>query len=236
MNLYPSLYFAQRQLVKAPSGLSIGDSFASTVSCWLLDTLSVANSGTPSESFSLLLDSGPDADICTEGFQQVVHGRFARAWTWKHGLEAGTITHESNEAIRCLNRNFAFASELGFEEAVMQLVNQSSTILQCNFNPGVPHDHQKTLENMSAKCIEKGYDAFSYFFKYCFHEGVLGQVTLPDDFRYVERMARVYEIQSGDQYLESQERELSYVRTVEEMLKHRKERERQQRAARGYTY
>ncbi|KAJ4002817.1 hypothetical protein NW752_009471 [Fusarium irregulare] len=236
MNLYPTIYYTDHYLLRGQSDHYINGSFAPSLSCWLLDTLSVANAGTPSDSFSLLLDSGPDADICTEAFEQIIHGCFARARAWKHGLETGTITHESNEAIRCLTRRFACASELGFEEAVMQLVNQSSPVLRCNFNPGFHHDHQQILDNVRDKCFEEGYDAFKYWFKYFFKENVLGRVNLPDHFRYVERMSRVYEIQSGDQYLESQGRELSHVRTVEEMLKHRKERERQERAARGYIY
>ncbi|KAJ4129153.1 hypothetical protein NW768_007687 [Fusarium equiseti] len=231
MNVYPSVYYGLRYLLRGLSEHCIKESFVSHLSCWLVDGLSVANAGIPSESFSLLLDSGPDADVCTEAFEQLVHGSFARVRAWKHAVEVGLVRHE-NEAIRCLTRKFSYASEVGFEEAIMQLVNCSSTILRCNFNPGLPHDHQRTLDKARNKCIEKGYDLWTYWFK----DGDLGPIKPPDNPSHAERIARVYDIQSGDQYLESQGREVSHVRTVEETLVHMRERLRQERAARGYIY
>jgi hypothetical protein len=219
MNLYPPVRLVQNCLLVGLRSKSIGESFVSNLSYWLLDALSVANAGTHSDSFSLQLDSGPYGDFCTKAFEQLVHGSIARVRAWEYGLETGLIRHESNEAIRCLTRKFSYASELGFEEAVMQLVNQSSSVLRCNFNPGLPHDLQKTLDKVSDRCIEMGHGAWEYWFM----TRDLGHVKLPDHLSEVDRVARVYDMQSGDQYLESQGRVLSTVRRVDDTLQQMKE-------------
>ena len=219
MDLYPPIRLVQNSLLRGLPSKHIGERFVSNLSYWLLDALSVANAGIRSNSFSLQLDSGPYADFCTKAFDQLVHGSIARVRAWEYGLKAGLVRHESNEAIRCLTRKFAYASELGFEEAVMQLVNQSSNVLQCDFNPGLPHDRQNTLDKVNNRCVEMGYGVWEHWFL----SRDLGLVKLPDCFSEVDRVARIYDIQSGDQYLESQGRILSPVRSVHDTLQQMKD-------------
>ncbi|KAF4988221.1 hypothetical protein FGRMN_9891 [Fusarium graminum] len=66
--------------------------FVPELSCWLLDSLAVADTGIPAEAFILLLDSGPHAGICTQAFNTWVHHRIARHEAWSECMARKLVT------------------------------------------------------------------------------------------------------------------------------------------------
>jgi len=123
------------------------------------------------------------------------------------------------EEIQALTRKYAYSSEVGFEEAVMQLVNQSSTVLRCGCNPGVPQDHQKILDK-----VQGGFAAPRHLRAQAWSlRGDLGFDEPPKHLLDVERAVRVFEIQSGDQYQESQGLAISPVRSLDDIVKQLRE-------------
>ncbi|KAM0203249.1 hypothetical protein ACHAQI_010501 [Fusarium lateritium] len=176
------------------------------LSCWLIDALAVANAGISPESFTLLLESGTDTDICTEAFQRLFHHRIAKIQAWQACMESGMLRtavkwslvklFPEREMMR-LTRKVAVGE--AFQEAFMQLMDQTSTTLRCDFSPGLPENHQIILDEMRAHPL----GLWHYWARHSWEETVLA----PDHLKVRGMLAQCYEIQTREEYLESQARD-----------------------------
>ncbi|KAJ4317394.1 hypothetical protein N0V84_007371 [Fusarium piperis] len=130
---------------------------AQIVAEWLLEGLATVDAGMPADAFTLVLDSGPAADLCSDVFHQVVHHKLA----WQTALE------------RCYNRGLLAAPSFDNPEytfcevsqdlwqALEHLSNQTS-VLRCNFNPGQPWSVDKIFEECCTWDIRKWWLAWSF--------------------------------------------------------------------------
>ncbi|KAJ4004130.1 hypothetical protein NW752_010793 [Fusarium irregulare] len=163
------------------------------LSRWLLNSLWVANAGI-SPQWSILLESGPYADHCTEAFNKLVHTEIALNQALNEGLESGLLEGLSvgqvKEVVRC------HALDEGFRGAIMQLAQQTSSTLRCDFNPGLPKNPQTVLQEMKAH--PEG------LWEYWLGHRYLKELPLPDHLHERESLALIYDIQSQEEYLQSQ--------------------------------
>ncbi|KAL6925331.1 hypothetical protein FSST1_002605 [Fusarium sambucinum] len=116
----------------------------SHVSRWLLDAVAIGKEDIPAGSLTLLLESHPYADACSEAFQQMIHKRIAWCQALRECADVdlfGTLTDKESKALR-----YDAYLEDGFEEAIMHLVNQTSEVIRCDFDPGVPVDYQRVAD------------------------------------------------------------------------------------------
>ncbi|KAI6765576.1 hypothetical protein HG530_006646 [Fusarium avenaceum] len=116
------------------------------LSRWLLDARDMANAGISPGSFTLMLESGTETDLCTEVFEQLVHPKIAFKQAWDAFMESGLgpterapERHSLEREMTMITRRLAVGEII--QEAIMELVNQTSTILRCDFNPGLPKNH-----------------------------------------------------------------------------------------------
>ncbi|KAL4725856.1 hypothetical protein ACLX1H_006530 [Fusarium chlamydosporum] len=168
----------------------IDESFIPKLSCWLLDALALADADIPPGSFTLFLESGPYADLCTESFQKLVHVKIAANLAWNCCLKTGMLQDPSSKQVKKMSCEHAL--ENGFQEAVMQLVNQTSTILRCDFNPGLPESYQMIVDGMD--------DHLLSIWEYWGDLAIIKGVELPDHLSDRETLARICDIQSQDEY------------------------------------
>ncbi|SPJ79819.1 uncharacterized protein FTOL_08210 [Fusarium torulosum] len=177
------------------------------LSHWLLDALAVANAGISPESFTLLLESGTDADFCTEAFEQLVHRKIAMSQAWDACMESGLLRTALERAPVQLSperektritREVAVGE--AFQGAIMQLVNQTPTTLRCDFNPGLPKNHHIILDEMRAH--PEG--LWHYWNRYSDRETT---IPVPDYLKTREILAQYCDIQTREEYLQSQERD-----------------------------
>ncbi|KAM0242863.1 hypothetical protein ACHAP5_007197 [Fusarium lateritium] len=186
---------------------SLGDwQLLTQLSHWLLDALAVSNAGISPGSFTLLLEAGSDADYCTEAFEQLVHHRIAVSQAWDACMASGLLgTALRSEPVRLSPEREMerIANELAvgeaFQQAFMHLVNQTSTTLQCDFNPGLPKNHHTILDEMTAH----SQGLWDYWERHC----QLLDIPLPDHLNNREVVARSYDIQTREEYLQSQARD-----------------------------
>ncbi|KAM0436248.1 hypothetical protein ACHAQK_007822 [Fusarium lateritium] len=186
---------------------SLGDwQLLPQLSHWLLDALAVANAGISPGSFTLLLEAGSDADYCTEAFEQLVHHRIAVSQAWDACMASGLLrTALRSEPVRLFPEREMerITNELAvgeaFQQAFMHLVNQASTTLQCDFNPGLPKNHHTILDEMAAH----SQGLWDYWERHC----RLLDIPLPDHLNNREVVARSYDIQTREEYLQSQARD-----------------------------
>ncbi|PTD09496.1 hypothetical protein FCULG_00008931 [Fusarium culmorum] len=69
-------------------------------------------------------------------FQQRVHYCIARDQAWPKCLEEGLLQPLTDSQVEVLRGRFTLDDD--FKNAILQLVNQSSTVFRCDFDPGVP--------------------------------------------------------------------------------------------------
>ncbi|KAI1052385.1 hypothetical protein LB507_007649 [Fusarium sp. FIESC RH6] len=172
--------------------------FAQELSVWLLDSLVVADAGISTEWYSLFLDSDAYTDECTEGFDKVVHYRIALHHAWNGCLESGLLTDLSGGQVKRMSREYAL--EDGYENAIMQLVHQTSSVLRCGFSPGLPKDHQWIIDGMKAN--EEG--VWNYWDWGLYWDQDKDIFTRPHSVKDGEAVARLADIQSQEEYLQSQ--------------------------------
>jgi hypothetical protein len=176
------------------------------LSHWLLDALAVAKADISPESFTLLLESGTDADICTEAFEKLIHPKIAMSRAWDACMEsellraalerAHLLISPEREKTR-ITREVAVGE--AFQEAIMQLVNQTSTTLRCDFNPGLPKNHHIILDEMRAH--PEG--PWHYWSLHCDRK----TIPVPEYLRTREILAQYCDIQTQEEYLQSQARD-----------------------------
>ncbi|KAH7188204.1 uncharacterized protein B0J16DRAFT_89045 [Fusarium flagelliforme] len=173
------------------------EEFTRELSTWLLDSLVVADSGISAEWFSLILDSGPYTDHCTEAFDKIVHEKIALHHAWNECLESGLLTDLSVEQVREISRRYHI--EEGLEDAIMQLVHRTSSVLRCDFSPGLPRDPQRIVDGTKAH-PHGAWDYWSYFY---WQDPDEEPPCLPGHLKDREAVALLADIQSQEEYLQS---------------------------------
>ncbi|KIL87083.1 hypothetical protein FAVG1_09637 [Fusarium avenaceum] len=192
-------------LLRTASYWDIGDwLILEPLSRWLLDARDMANAGISPGSFTLLLESGTEADLCTEAFEQLVHPKIASKQAWDAFMESGLShierapeRHSLEREMTMITRRLAVGELI--QEAIMQLVNQTSTILRCDSNPGLPKNHLIILDEMRAG-PHSLWDNWELL-------ADIKSMTLPEHLRVRETLAQCYDIQTQDEYLQSQARD-----------------------------
>ncbi|KAM6527692.1 hypothetical protein FALCPG4_008741 [Fusarium falciforme] len=130
---------------------------AETVANWLLEGLATVDAGMPANAFTLVLDSGPAADLCSDVFHNVVHRRLA----WQTALERcysqGILANPSLD-----NPKYTFCDvSQDLWPALEHLSNQTS-VLRCNFNSGQPWSVDEIFEECRTWDIGKWRLAWSF--------------------------------------------------------------------------
>ncbi|KAJ4141662.1 hypothetical protein NW768_000878 [Fusarium equiseti] len=164
------------------------------LSRWLLDSLWVANAGISAGWFTLFLESGSYANHCTEVFDKLVHTEISLNQAWNECLGSGLLEGLSVVQVKEVTRWHAL--EEGFQDSIMQLVHQTSSVLRCDFNPGLPKNPEMVVQEMKAH--PEG------VWEYWQGRRYLGELRLPDHLHERESLALICDIQSQEEYLESQ--------------------------------
>ncbi|KAM5347428.1 hypothetical protein ACJ41O_010433 [Fusarium nematophilum] len=159
---------------------------------WLLDALAVTDVGIPADAFTFILEGGPHADFCTDLFQQAVHRDIA----WYKAYKA------------CVDRDLVYfpphfrysLTDEGLEEAMEKLMDPTS-FLRCDFNPGLPWDFEKLVEET------KTLDHVEWERKLVHREP--RKLDFPPTLPYADTLADNYEIQEEDEYACEERNELS---------------------------
>ncbi|RSL47054.1 hypothetical protein CEP54_013593 [Fusarium duplospermum] len=127
------------------------------VADWLLEGLATVDAGMPADAFTLVLDSGPATDLCSDIFQRTVHHGLA----WQTALERcyslGILQAPSQHIPEHI---FANAPQ-DLWQALEHLSNQTS-VLRCNFNPGQPWDVDKIFDECRTWDIYKWQISWSF--------------------------------------------------------------------------
>ncbi|KAM0351746.1 hypothetical protein ACHAPU_002258 [Fusarium lateritium] len=187
------------------------EGFRLELGCWLLDALAVADAGISAGAFTLLLDAGRHADVCTSAFDVFVHHSIALYKAWSECVASNLVTpsqesyDDSNTSpTRLLMVNTRrFCVGEAFQSAIQQMMSQESTTLRCNFNLGQPEDHHTILNGMAAW---HG-DAWSYWVRGGVDLGRLAIDLADMEVNNRETLSQFREIQSRDEYLQSKSRE-----------------------------
>lgn len=163
----------------------------SEISNLLLEALAVANADIPAGSFTLLLESGPESHLCTEAFQQLIHGQMAMNMALGECADMGLLRSLTSRQMTLLKHEFGFEDE--FTDAIAQLVNQTSNVLRGDFNPGLPQDHQSIVD-----AVGKAADVWEYL-----EDFIYKYFETPDHLETRERYAQMFEFQTQDEYRRS---------------------------------
>ncbi|KAF5230083.1 hypothetical protein FAUST_10009 [Fusarium austroamericanum] len=163
------------------------------LSKYLLDTITVSNEDVPTGSLTLVLEADPYPDFCTEAFQQLIHRRIAWSRAFNECLESGLFKHLEDRQVEQLKRECAIDD--GFKDAIAQLVNQTSSVFRCDFNPGVLESYQTTVDEMR---VTSPADVWK-----CWEDRSHAWVGYPDVEVGRESFDQIYEIQTEDEYLRS---------------------------------
>ncbi|ENH72223.1 hypothetical protein FOC1_g10006599 [Fusarium oxysporum f. sp. cubense race 1] len=126
--------YAGQEIGEQALDLASGESF-SCIAEWLAEIISLSKAGMPDGSYTFTLDGGPDVDLCSEIFQQVVLRK-----------EAMRLTIERSLPLLGEDDRLYFGLELhrGHGNAFAQLIDNSSFI-KTNFNPGQLWNADKML-------------------------------------------------------------------------------------------
>ncbi|KAM5520660.1 hypothetical protein FOXYSP1_14551 [Fusarium oxysporum f. sp. phaseoli] len=126
--------YAGQEIGEQALDLASGESF-SCIAEWLAEIISLSKAGMPDGSYTFTLDGGPDVDLCSEIFQQVVLRK-----------EAMRLTIERSLPFLGEDDRLYFGLELhrGHGNAFAQLIDNSSFI-KTNFNPGQLWNADKML-------------------------------------------------------------------------------------------
>lgn len=126
------------------------DAIPRYVADWLLEGLATVDAGMPADAFTLVLDGGSAADLCSDVFHGAVHRRLA----WQTALERcysqGILAPPSHD-----NPKYTFCDvPQDLWQALDHLTNQTS-VLRCNFNPGQPWSVDKIFDECRTWDIHK---------------------------------------------------------------------------------
>ncbi|KAF5660165.1 hypothetical protein FHETE_9139 [Fusarium heterosporum] len=191
------------------------------LSSWLLDALVMADLNLPPKSFTLLLESGGNAEYCTELFQ-VLHRHVALHRAWNLCMERGLLPHTTSEPRQVAKIAKGFAVDETLIKALGILAKQES-ILRCDFNPGVELNVEEFVDTMRRLDGMRGLDGMKGFEEmrcfegieedpsHTFHStlaswshGVLYRsFDLPPGRKYEDLLAENHELQTRDEYLQS---------------------------------
>ncbi|KAM0428829.1 hypothetical protein ACHAPT_006629 [Fusarium lateritium] len=114
------------------------------VAGWLCWALAAVDAGMPADAFTLVLDAGPAADLCSDILQRVVH----RDLAWQTALERCYAQGVLQVPPSGVHKYTFSGGSQNFQQAVEHLVNQTS-VLRCNFNPGAFWNVDEILANHS---------------------------------------------------------------------------------------
>jgi hypothetical protein len=197
MEFYGSPHRAARYLVTSydadrPHNGLYDTLYTPELSQWLLDAIAVSKEDISAGSLTLLLESGPYNDFCTELFQQRVHRLIALSRAFYECLEGGLLKDLTGKQVKNLMHEFSLGD--GFQEAMMQLVNQTSIVLHSDFNPGVPQSHQAIIDGTRAALDTSDYWDSLY---------EDDTIDLPPKVWDREALARRFDLQTGDEYIQS---------------------------------
>ncbi|KAG8665401.1 hypothetical protein FPOAC2_10472 [Fusarium poae] len=167
------------------------------VSQWVLDAIAIEKEDIPAGSLTLLLESHPYADACTEAFQHMIHNRIACGKAFRKCMEENFFEGLTDREMKALG--YKVSLEDGFEEAIMHLVNQTSDVIRCDFNPGVPENYQ-TLVN---KVRDWGL-GFSESLGYRLQD--LTEIEIQGEC-YKQSVLKAYEFETQEEYLRSRARD-----------------------------
>ncbi|KAH7165215.1 hypothetical protein EDB81DRAFT_678899 [Dactylonectria macrodidyma] len=164
------------------SMLSAG--FSEVIAQWLLDALAVPDAGIPAESFTFVLEGGPDPDFSTNLFQQIIHRDIAWHKAYRASIERGLLVRWP------LLLGDTLVSD-GFPEAMDHLMNRTS-LLHSDFNLG----HQWNWEDMIEK--ESGVTTWKWYSEFHYRDPL--RTTFPPALDYASILADNYDIQTEDEY------------------------------------
>ncbi|KAF5682606.1 hypothetical protein FCIRC_4901 [Fusarium circinatum] len=170
-----------------------GPSFLPKLQSWLIDALAIQDLDIPAGSFTFTLEGGVHSEFCTDVFQGCVMMGIAEGEAFHKCRELGLF--RSIEPIGVNPDRFFLDPR--FKEGIEHLVNKTS-ILRSDFNPGVPVDPDTLVEE------SQGFDDLEDLVeRWEFEAGSFGCETPPDLF-YDVMLPAVYDIQTREQYIESQ--------------------------------
>ncbi|KAM0240152.1 hypothetical protein ACHAP5_008073 [Fusarium lateritium] len=111
------------------------------VSYWLTEALATVDAGMPAKRYSLVLDGKHAMDLCSVVFQEVVQ----RDAAFFVAVETCFPSFLDQHDFASFPRRFA--------ESLVHLVRQTS-VMRCNFNPGVSHNVDKFIESLSGYRVD----------------------------------------------------------------------------------
>ncbi|KAF5589120.1 hypothetical protein FPCIR_6908 [Fusarium pseudocircinatum] len=170
-----------------------GCSFLPKLQSWVIDALAIRDLDVPVGSFTFTLDGGAHSDFCTDVFQRCVLMGIAEVEAFHKCRELGLFG--SLEPM-CSRVDPVFLDPR-FKEGIDHLVNKTS-ILRSDFNPGVPVDPDTLVEE------SKGFDDLEDLARRWDYEAASFGCEMPPDLFYDIMLPAVCDIQTREQYIESQ--------------------------------
>ncbi|KAL1871935.1 hypothetical protein Daus18300_004571 [Diaporthe australafricana] len=115
-------------------------SITNTLALWIMEAAALGPAGMPKGSFTLVLDAGP-GDVFAEVFQQYVQrdAAWQRAWEIASQRTTGkteTEEQQADDAFIRLRSPRCYIYD-GFPQAIDDIVNNKSKVIQCTFDPGL---------------------------------------------------------------------------------------------------
>jgi hypothetical protein len=167
----------------------------SRIALWLSDALSVTDAGVPAGSFTFVLEAGPHRDYATNMFQQHVHRESAWARAFRESTRSGSSVLTPVEISRISND---MISEEDMQ-VIDHLVNQTSSVLRCDFDMGIVWDVESLVEEA------KGFDTdhWVHMWRSGFDQNHPLFQRLPPGITYTTWAVENFEIQTEDEYFHS---------------------------------
>ncbi|KAI8718249.1 hypothetical protein NCS52_00603100 [Fusarium sp. LHS14.1] len=112
-----------------------------TVADWLLEALTTVDAGMPADAFTMVLDSGPATDLCSDVFHNVVHRRLAWQAALEHCYSQGILPYPSPH-----DPEYTFCDVSPDLWQALQHLSNETSVLRCNFSPGLPWSVDEIFE------------------------------------------------------------------------------------------
>ncbi|KAJ9420159.1 hypothetical protein QL093DRAFT_2326095 [Fusarium oxysporum] len=170
-----------------------GPDFLPKLQSWLIDALAMRDLGIPLDSFIFTLEGGPYSDLCNEVFQACVHMGIAEGEAFNQCCELDLFRSIDSMSVTADK----FFLEPRFKEAIEHLVNKTS-IFRSDFNPGVPVDPNALVEESI------GFDDLEDLIERWEYQAGSFACKMPTDLYYDVMLASKYDLQTREQYIESQ--------------------------------
>jgi hypothetical protein len=123
------------------SSVSYGH-YARFVAVWLVEAMRLVPSGMPPKSFTFVLDGNPAPDKANAVFEKVVQRNLVYHLAMDECYRRGLLPTPSQKGRR---HHRCYVME-GFPEAMRQL-SQAGGTLQCNFDPGLPWNVDRFIDD-----------------------------------------------------------------------------------------